>query len=380
MDDVDEVRLVFDAGRLAEGRGIQECVLVSAEDLEDQSPSGPPLIVTVGRGALTERLLRSAAALRGAQREVLIVSCEAPGEASSWLPAECIHILGAPLTREQLVVTQPPSFSETGEDEEAPPARPQIEMPVFSGLRLFTGVRPDPIGEAATRWNAMRQRVGWSLRAAPIPEEGAYAWFGSWPLTQGGPAALVRFQPYAIAGVQVLQIETAIGQVTESTCQLERVGSAEQRLFAAEVTLACEPAILRDNDSAPWGSEPGPDVARSIILDGDPPIPLASSEKELAARLTLGTSGAYLHYLVPVGSTFEDRVGAAVEALVATHQRLWELCTTSAGKPKWMQEMCFTCAAELVTAAMWDQSICGQCGTLGLGSDEYCGTCGAKWK
>lgn len=380
MDDVDEVRLVFGAGRLAEARGIQECVLVSAEDLEDQSPSGPPLIVTVGRGAFTERLLKSAASLRGAQREVLIVSCEAPAASSSWLPAECIHVVGAPLTRELFAATQPPSSSETGEVEKGPPARRQIEMPVFSSLRLFSEMRPDPIGEAATRWNAMRQRVGWSLREAPIPEEGAYAWFGSWPLTQSGPAALVRFQPYAIAGVQLLQIETAIGQVTESACQLERVGSAEQESFAAEVTLACEPAILLNNDSAPWGSEPGPAVARSIILDGDPPMPLADSEKELAARLTLGTTGVYLHYLVPVGSIFEDRVGAAVEALVAIHQRLWELCTTSAGKPKWMQEMCFTCAAELVTAAMWDQSICGRCSAVGLSSDDYCGSCGASWR
>ncbi|HNM98616.1 MAG TPA: hypothetical protein PKK40_11775 [Marmoricola sp.] len=220
----------------------------------------------------------------------------------------------------------------------------------------------------------------WHLEEVPLPDEGAYAWFGVWPLEQDGPAALIRFQPYEFAGVQVLQIESAIGQAAATTHDLERVGSPAQERFATRVTMQCEADILQVNSNAAWSSERPPAVVRGIILDDEPPLPLANSQARIAARMTVGSTGVYLHYLVPIASTFDACVSAAVEALVASHRKLWELGGRPSSQAAWPPDMHFTCAAELVLHAALGQVVCGACGTAGLTSDEYCGWCGARWR
>ena len=157
------------------------------------------------------------------------------------------------------------------------------------------------------------------MEEASLPEEGAYAWFGIWPVEADGPAALIRFQPYEFAGVQVLQVESAIGQVAATNLDLERVGSAAQRQFASAVTMPCESQVLQGNATQSWTSETPPPVARGIILDEEPPLPLAIGHQRIAARMTVGTTGVYLHYLIPAKASFDTSVTAVADAVVSTH-------------------------------------------------------------
>lgn len=379
-DRSNSVRLTFEAGRIAESRGLHDCVVTSAAQVDSESPSGPPLIVTAERGEASESLHRSLAALRGAGRTVLLVCMDPVADGTAWLPEDLVHVVGQPIREPstgtpeaapRIEVQEPPQVQ-----VQEPPTLPPTP-PAFLDLRLFAGLHADPIGEAAERWNALRQNLRWPLDEVPIPEEGAYAWFSTWPLTPDGPAALIRFQPYEFAGVQALQVESAIGQVAESSHDLERVGSAAQQRFASEVTMQCEPAALSANNTASWSQHDPPAVARASILDAEPPLPLAAARQRLAVRVTAGTTGVYLHYLVPVADTFEPSVGLVVQALLATHRALWDL---GDGQPGWLQDMHFTSAAELVLRTAQGQGVCGACRTVGLGSDEFCGGCGAKWR
>lgn len=373
------VRLAFEAGRLAEAKGFGACLMIGASAVDTQPPSGPPLIITAQRGELSEALFRSIAALHGAGRTVLVVAIDPADAGSSWLADDLVHQVGTPISVAPVEAAPEP----TPPPEEDPPPvapTPPPQTPAFSDLRLFGGVRPDPIGEAARQWDHVRQTLGWHLEEAPLPTEGAYAWFGVWPLEQDGPAALIRFQPYEFAGVQVLQIESAIGQAAATGHDLERVGSPAQERFAAQVTMQCEADILQVNSDAGWSSERPPAVVRGIILDDEPPLPLANSQARIAARMTVGSTGVYLHYLVPIASTFDACVCAAVDALVSSHRRLWELGAQPAGQAAWPPDMHFTSAAELVLHAALGQVVCGACGTPGLSSDEYCGWCGARWR
>ena len=373
----DAVRLAFDAGRLAEAKGLGACLMIHTSEVDAQPPSGPPLVVTAQRGGLSEDLLRSIAALHGASREVLVVSMDPVKDGSSWLAEGLVHVVGIPISFAPVEATPEP----TPPEYDLPPLTPPPpQSPVFSNLRLFGGVRPDPIGEAARQWGQVRQNLRWHLEEVPLPDEGAYAWFGVWPLEQDGPAALIRFQPYEFAGVQVLQIESAIGQAAATAHDLERVGSPAQERFAAQVTMQCEADILQVNSSAAWISESPPAVVRGIILDDEPPLPLANSQARIAARMTVGSTGVYLHYLIPIASTFVACVGAAVDALVSSHRKLWQLDGRPSGHPAWPPDMHFTSAAELVLHAALGQVVCGACGTAGLTSDEYCGWCGARWR
>ncbi len=283
------VRLAFEAGRLAEARRLDACLVVGASQVDTEPPSGPPLVVTAQRGELSEALLRSVAALHGAGRKVLVVSMDPVDEGATWLADDLVHVVGSPFAQANVaaVPEEPPAPSYDPPPAASPPPRP----PHFSDLRLFAGVRPDPIGEAAQRWQQLRQDLRWSLEEVPLAEEGAYAWFGVWPLEPGGPAALIRFQPYEFAGVQVLQVESAIGQVAATSHALERVGSSVQQQFAVQVTMQCEPDALRANSTAAWTSEDPPAAARAIILDAEPPLPLANTHGRLAARMTVGSSG-----------------------------------------------------------------------------------------
>lgn len=218
------------------------------------------------------------------------------------------------------------------------------------------------------------------MEEASLPEEGAYAWFGIWPVEADGPAALIRFQPYEFAGVQVLQVESAIGQVAATNLDLERVGSAAQRQFASAVTMPCESQVLQGNATQSWTSETPPPVARGIILDEEPPLPLAIGHQRIAARMTVGTTGVYLHYLIPAKASFDTSVLAIADAVVSTHRKLWEMCTAPSGKPSWLQSLHFTSAAELTLHAAQGQVACGACGIVGLIDDEFCGRCGARWR
>lgn len=385
-ENANSVGLTFEAGRIAEARGLHDCVVTSAAQVDSESPGGPPLIVTAERGEVSELLLRSLAALRGAGRTVLLVSMDPVTDGTAWLPGDLVHVVGQPIGEPS---TPTPEAAPQAEVQGPPPSAPQVHMqepppgpahatpPAFSDLRLFGGVHADPIGEAAQRWNELRQNLRWPLEEVPIPEEGAYAWFSTWPLTPDGPAALIRIQPYEFAGVQALQVESAIGQVAEASHDLERLGSAAQQRFASEVTMHCEPAALSANNTAKWSQHDPPAVARAIILDSEPPLPLAAARQRLAVRMTAGTTGVYLHYLVPVADTFEPSVGAVMQALLTTHRTLWDLGN---GQPGWLQDMHFTSAAELVLRTAQGQGVCGACRTVGLGSDEFCGGCGAKWR
>lgn len=374
----DAVRLAFEAGRLAEAKSFGACLMIGASAVDTQPPSGPPLIVTAQRGELSETLFRSIAALHGAGRTVLVVAMEPVDAGSSWLADGLVHQVGESISvapvEAALEPTPPPKY----DPPTAAPLPP--EVPVFADLRLFGGVRPDPIGEAARQWGQFRQNLRWHLEEVPLPDEGAYAWFGVWPLEQDGPAALIRFQPYEFAGVQVLQIESAIGQAAATAHDLERLGSPAQERFATQVTMQCEADILQVNSDAAWSSESPPAVVRGIILDDEPPLPLANSQARIAAWMTVGSTGVYLHYLVPIASTFDACVSAAVEALVASHRKLWELGGRPSGQAAWPPDMHFTCAAELVLHASLGQVVCGACGTAGLTGDEYCGWCGARWR
>lgn len=269
------VRLSFEAGRLAEARGIPDCVVVSATRIDSEPPSGPPLIVTAAQGELSQSLLRSLAALRGAGRTVLLVAMEPLTHRTAWLPDDLVHVVGDPIEDPPRPA---PAVAPLVEVEEPPPAPASPALPpTFLDLRLFGGVHADPIGEAAKRWNELRQHVAWPLEEVPIPEEGAYAWFGTWPLAADGPAALIRFQPYEFAGVQALQVESAIGQVAEASHDLERVGSAAQNRFTSEVTMQCELETLSSNNTAAWNQHDPPAVVRAIILDAEPPLPWQTS-------------------------------------------------------------------------------------------------------
>lgn len=374
----DAVRLAFEAGRLAEAKGFGACLMIGASAVDTQPPSGPPLIITAQRGELSEALFRSIAALHGAGRTVLVVAIDPADAGSSWLSDDLVHQVGSPISVAPVEAAPKPTPPPQYDPPPLTAAPPQ--SPVFSNLRLFGGVRPDPIGEAARQWDQVRRNLRWPLEEVPLPDEGAYAWFGVWPLEQDGPAALIRFQPYEFAGVQVLQIESAIGQAAATDHDLERVGSPAQERFAAQVTMQCEADILQVNSNAAWSSELPPAVVRGIILDDEPPLPLANSQARIAARMTVGSTGVYLHYLVPIASTFDACLRAAVDALVSSHRKLWALDGRPAGQAAWPPDSHFTSAAELVVRAALGQVVCGACGTAGLISDEYCGWCGARWR
>ncbi len=374
----DAARLAFEAGRLAEAKGIQDCRMVAAPQIDTEPPQGPPLIVTAQRQELSESRLRSVAALHGAGRTVLVVSMEPMDEGAAWLAGDLVHVIGTPL--QGAVAAAEPEPTPPPANTKPPETPPPPPIPPFSDLRLFGGVHPDPIGEAAQRWQNLRQRLRWPLEEVPLPEEGAYAWFGIWPLEAHGPAALIRFQPYEFAGVQVLQVESSIGQVAATNLDLERVGSAAQRQFASAVTMACEPEVLQHNGTQSWTSETPSAVARGIILDEEPPLPLAMGQQRIAARMTVGTTGVYLHYLIPAKASFDTSVTAVADAVVSTHRKLWEMCTAPSGEPPWLQCLHFTSAAELTLHAAQGQVVCGACGIVGLIDDEFCGRCGARWR
>ncbi len=186
-------RLAFEAGRLAASRDLIDTVLVPALSVESQSPEGAPLIVLCGPGELTGEVARAVAALIGAGRRILVVAADADTSAAAWIPTDALYVIGAPLPAKG--PSAPPSAvpaltsPKAGLAEES---RVERRSPRFWNLRLFADVQPDPIGHAAQQWNLVRHNLAWPLDEVPLPAEGAYAWFGSWPLEPSGPAVQIR--------------------------------------------------------------------------------------------------------------------------------------------------------------------------------------------
>lgn len=84
-----QLRLLFEAGRVAEERGWSDAELVSADALEEQSPVGPPLVVALSSTEVSAQTAKTVSALAGAGRRVLLVTDHPlPDTVLDWMPRD----------------------------------------------------------------------------------------------------------------------------------------------------------------------------------------------------------------------------------------------------------------------------------------------------
>ncbi len=182
----------------------------------------------------------------------------------------------------------------------------------------------------------------------------------------------------------MLHVESAIGQIPSARSDLGLPHTMLQEQFGELVIQHCEPDLLANAADPDWSADEPPPFIRAIVLDPDPPVPVASTSGRLAARMTPGSSGVYMHYVIPCGNESQflaERVAAVTDALVCIHRRLWQASHPKKISPlsTWLAEAGLIASPLIVELALQGQQICAMCGTIGQLEDSFCGGCGAAW-
>lgn len=87
-------QLLFEAGRAAANRDWLNAQVVGVDTLDDQTPTGPPLIIAASSKDVTVRTAKDLAALAGSGRDVLLVTDQRLGDdVAPWLPANSLVII-----------------------------------------------------------------------------------------------------------------------------------------------------------------------------------------------------------------------------------------------------------------------------------------------
>ena len=83
--------LLFEAGKVAFRRGWNDPELVTASDLDELPPSGPPVLLIATAEEITAGCARTVASLTGAGRQLSVVTdSPLPPEIASWLSDEIV--------------------------------------------------------------------------------------------------------------------------------------------------------------------------------------------------------------------------------------------------------------------------------------------------
>ena len=91
----ENIQLLFEAGRAAANRNWPNAQIVSIDQLDDQTPAGPPLVIAAESHSVTPSTAKTLAALAGAGRHVLLVTDQPlPDNVNSWLPADTVLVIG----------------------------------------------------------------------------------------------------------------------------------------------------------------------------------------------------------------------------------------------------------------------------------------------
>lgn len=90
--------LRFESGKVAGARG-WDAEIVDTATLGRETPSPKPLLVEAAADSLTVESARTIAALHAAGRSVVLVTDSPLGaDVAQWIPEECVHLLGAPIS------------------------------------------------------------------------------------------------------------------------------------------------------------------------------------------------------------------------------------------------------------------------------------------
>ncbi len=91
--------LRFESGKVAGARGWHSVEIVDTALLGREAPSPRPLLVEAAADSLTVESARTIAALHAAGRSVVLVTDSPLGaDVAQWIPEECVHLLGAPIS------------------------------------------------------------------------------------------------------------------------------------------------------------------------------------------------------------------------------------------------------------------------------------------
>jgi hypothetical protein len=89
------MNLMFEAGRVAENRGLVGAQVVSADALESISPGEGDFLVVADQGSFSVPEARVVAALRASGKNLVVVTPAPLGEdIMAWMPEGCTHVVG----------------------------------------------------------------------------------------------------------------------------------------------------------------------------------------------------------------------------------------------------------------------------------------------
>lgn len=364
----DASALAFHAGMVASRRGWVAPVVVSVEDLSEQSPEGEPLIVVVSADAFPVEAAKQVSALSGAGRQVLVVLDRKPeAEVSAWLPDGVCEVAGTTvggtgeesheagssddstalsLPREPAAASVDDALVSAEEQDRSADDRfisPYCRFLDPSALRTEQLDSSGPAGEALRTVKASHSLV--------LREQVDGRWAGQWRLDDEGRPAVVWFKPCRVEQRPVLLVGATLGLLRHGAQGLKRAGSAEQVRFADDVVSWAEqpeaaamlsrtmtgfggmpvhPLGGRESEAACFPQAP-PQNLPSRVLVFDSSLPHMQVSVAAGSRVEVpmkpGDAEVIFIYMVPIypdPAVFDRVVSDVVDSLVRIQQLLWD--------------------------------------------------------
>ncbi len=300
--------MLFEAGRLACLRSWKSPQLIDISSVQDQGPTGSPLIIIALADEVNAKSARTIAALLGAGREAVIVAqASLPEDVAEWLPSDSIVLVRRP-TREGSANPEPRPVGLYCELHE--------QSPRWSD-------DPEVVRQARYFWDAFRENSPYSLQMGSQAAS-FHDWFATVP-DEGSPgAAPMRFIPTAVAAGPCVVVEAAIGRTPVQVLDADwRVDFSNAVLAYAEMPdghgrfgkKTMNPLTfsdLRAPSNSVWKDVPAANRLERILTLG----PTNDSDQRAVVLLT---------YVVPVTTDFSatrDCLIRCVDSLVRVRRML----------------------------------------------------------
>lgn len=370
--------LLFEAGKVAFRKGWDDPELVTAPDLDELPPSGPPVLLIAAAEEITADSARTVASLIGAGRQVSVVTDgPLPPEIASWLSDDIIDYPGKPEQESEESTTGAiPAKAETIRDAqtygeatgpEAPD--PGVALPDdASWMEPASPDVPDPYCEfvdphesrewqdspgALKFWKRFIADRGVKVSLQPAEAGVPTIWVGRWSLfdQQTDGCLILQFAPVALLAGGKWQrrvtVNSIIGHAPALGSGLDRPNSEQQRQFANQVTAFCEinealamfwriwgtarSGDFRDLQLRQDAAFGGPDASslptRHLELTPADTVLLIGPHGPVEAPLPSGLAAVRLTYLVPITADAEktaDVLAHSIDAITRTHRLLWD--------------------------------------------------------
>ena len=312
---------LFRAGMAASARGWLDPVLIGADALSEQGPSGAPIVLVTTSRELGIDQAREVAALVGSGRQVL-VSLDGPPtpDAAQWLPLDVVDYPGR---NDEVISTDAVSTDDSEPSvqrlSEFAPPNTLVDSPVdrycrFVDSAQLAGMQPGVFGAAGQLFQRLRNDYSLSLTEQP---GGLFA--GQWGIDDDGHPAVVWLQPGEMAGNPTVLIGSTLGVLNNWYAQPPREDRLH-RVFSDEVIRWAEQPEAGAMISRVLGGMIGSDRPTSDPVPEQMCFPEAPPDDLPQRMLLTEPSAGFQRVFVAPGHSVEVPTGADDAGLVLIYQ------------------------------------------------------------